>query len=348
MRDELGRGQVLALLAVAAAVVLVAVAGASAMDDEPSGEEILNETRDRYAEADSVVGTANVTVTNGTETANATVEYVTAENGSRVVVTTDNETYRAGSNGSVAWYVAPNESAAYEHDALREEAALASNDSAATPHEVLNRTTDPYENVSVTVLRTAVEDGTEAYVLRVTPENDSHDGNATLWVARDDSQLLRATVTDGTNRTVVDFEETRFNESVHDSTFDPPSDRVAVTGFEEYHSFAATQSNTTLALPQLDATFERAGVVERPEGTAVAQEYDVDGQRVTVVSTTLDREFEDSNGTAVEVNGQNATATTVRDGEAAVVYWRSEGVTTAVVVEDDVDRAVELARRLAN
>jgi len=346
MRTELGRGQVLALVAVAAAVVLVAVAGATAMDDEPSGEAILNETRDRYARADSVVGTANVTVTDGTETADATVEFVTAGNGSRVVVTTANRSYRAGSNGSVAWYVAPNESAAYEHDALREEAALARDDTAATPRQVLNRTGDHYGNVSVTVLRTAVEDGTEAYVLRVTPENESHDGNATLWVARDDSRLLRATVTDGTNRTVVDFEDTRFNASVHDSTFDPPSDRVAVTGFEEYGGFAAAQSNTTLALPRLDATFERAGVVERPEGTAVAQEYAVGGDRVTVVSTTLDREFDDANGTAVEVNGRTATATTVRGGEAAVVYWRSGGVTTAVVVEADVDRALELARRL--
>jgi len=331
---------------VAAALVVVAVfavAGAAVSTDSPSGEQVLNRTVERYETADSVVGTAVVTVENGSETATATVEFAAAGNQSRVVVTRDGTTHRAGRNESVTWYVTPNRTGAWEHDALRQRLETVHDERFdAGPGAVANRTTDIADAVDVERLRTEPRDGTEAHVLRVTPENGSIDGRATLWVATDDGRLLRMTATDGTNRTVVDIRETRFDVTVHDSTFDPPGDRLAVTSVDRYETFAAVQSATDRDLPRTDAEFREAGVIERASGTTVAQLYRTDGDNVTVVSTTANREFDRSDGESVRVGGHDATATTVRD--AAVVYWRDDGVTTAVVVDADRDRAVALAR----
>jgi outer membrane lipoprotein-sorting protein len=348
MDTDLGSARGLTVLVLVGAVALVAVAGAATMGDSPDGETLLNDSYERYAAADSVVGDATVTVANDSASANATVSYAAKGNMSRVVVTRANETYRAGSNGTVAWYVAGNRSGAWELDALRQRARTEYNDSEVpTPEELLERTRERYGNASVEVVRTGSDDGTEAHVVRVTAENESIDGDTTLWIATDDDRLLRAEVTDGTNRTVVDFEDTQFNASVHDSTFDPPADRVSVTRLTRYDSFAAAQSNTSLALPQLDATFVEAGVLGGPEGTDVAQRYRADGDNVTVVTTTVDRSFERAgeNVTNVTVDGHPATVTSARN--ATVVYWETDGVTTAVVVEDDQERALELARRLA-
>jgi len=383
--DGTGRRR-LALFGLAVVVLAVgAVAGATAVDtdgaadSDPDAEEVLNDTLDRYAAAESLVATANVTVTatNGSESANATaaVEFAAADNGSRVVVTGDGRTYRAGTNGSVVWYAGPNGSVAYEHEAVREriaadnrtnatdastEPALAWADGTPTanatnasgPAALLERARDIGDRVDVEIVRREEEDGVEAHVIRVRPADANggrSEARATLWIAADDPRLLRAAVTDGTNATVVDVEETRFNVSVHESTFDPPGDRVAVTTFDRYGTFAAARANTSLDLPALDATFREAGVLRRSGGTLVAQRYRAGGDNVTVVSSTLDRDREYPAGNAtdatnVTIDGRNATLVTLED--AAVVHWRAGDVTTAVVVEADADRALAVARKL--
>lgn len=324
------------------AVVLVAIVGVagvaitSGQSSQPSGEAVLNDTRDRYATAESLVTTAEVTVSNATANRTATVEFAAAGNQSRTIITTDNATYRTGVNESVAWYVGPNRTAAWDRDSY---ARPAGNDS--TP-AVPNRSLDDWENATVEYLRAGDANGTDAHVVEV--RHDGSDARTTLWIAQSDSRLLRAELTDGTNRTTVDYRDTQFNVSVHESTFDPPADRIAVTSVERYDTFAAVQANTSLDLPELDATFREASVLTRSSSTTVAQQYRDAGDNVTVVSTTSDREFDAENGTQVRVNGHNATITTVRD--RAVVYWERDGVRTAVVVDASEDRALELARRL--
>lgn len=330
-------------VAVVVAAALVTVAGAATTGGQsggPSGEAVLNDTRDRYANAESLVTTAEVTVSNATANGTATVEFAAAGNQSRTVVTTDNATYRTGVNETVAWYVGPNRTAAWDRD--RGAAARpAGNGSMATP-DLANRSIDDWENVSVTYLREGSDDGTDAHVIEV--RHTDRDGRATLWIAQSDSRLLRVEATDGANRTVVDYRDTRFNASVHGSTFDPPADRIAITSVERYDTFAAVQANTSLDLPELDATFREATVIARSSETTVAQEYRDAGDNVTVLSTTSDREFDAENATAVTVNGHAANVTTVRD--RAVVYWERDGVRTAVVVAASEERALELARRL--
>jgi outer membrane lipoprotein-sorting protein len=326
------------LVLVVVAVSLVVGAGAAitgGQSGQPSGDAVLNDTRDRYADAESLVTTAEVTVGNETANRTATVDVAAAGNQSRTVVTTDNGTYRAGVNESIAWYVGPNRTAAWDRNASVRPAGNDSMAAAARP-------VDDWENVTAEYLRSDSDDGTDAHVVEV--RHDDGEGTATLWIAQSDSRLLRAEMTDGTNRTTVDYGDTQFNVSVHDSTFDPPADRLAVTSVERYDTFAAVQANTSLDLPVLDATFREASVLTRSSSTTVAQEYRDAGDNVTVISTTSDREFDRENTTAVTVNGHDANVTTVRD--RAVVYWADDGVTTAVVVDASEDRALELARRL--
>jgi outer membrane lipoprotein-sorting protein len=341
MPPTLGGRRRIALFVVVLAT-LAAVAGAAitgGQSGQPSGEAVLNDTRDRYANAESVVTSATVTVTNGTANETTTVEFAAAGNQSRTVVTTDNATYRTGVNETVAWYVGPNRTAAWDREAV----ARPGYNGSTTRDALRNRSFDR-ANVSVTYLRRGSDDGTDAHVVEVTHEGD-RTVTSTLWIARSDSRLLRVETTDGTNRTVVDYRDTQFNVSVHDSTFDPPADRLSVTSVEQYGTFAAVQANTSLDLPTLDATFREASVVRRSSETTVAQRYRAGGDNVTVVSSTSDRGFDRSaNATAVTVNGHPANVTTARD--RAVVYWRTDGVVTAVVVDASEDRAVELARRL--
>lgn len=359
------------MLALAAVSLTAGVTAMAAIDGRPSGEELLNETRERYAHAESVAGTAVVTVDDGSATAGATVEFAATDDAYRIAVARNGTTYRAGSNGTVAWYVGPNGSGAWSVDALRERGSVpagseplelgdgealafgeyaAGEGDAPAPRATLNRTSRALnrttENVSVEVLRTGSDDGIEAYVVRIASENESLDGRATLWIAKDDARLLRAEATDGANATVVDYRDTRFNVSVHESTFDPPADRLTVTGVDRYGTFDAVAAETDFALPTLNATFLEAGVTTRTAGVVVAQRYRTGGENVTVVSTTIDRGFDRSGGdaSAVTVDGHEAIVRTV--GDSAAVYWRSDGVTTAVVAESE-ERAVELARRLA-
>jgi len=318
---------------------LAAVTGAAITTGQPSqptGDAVLNDTRDRYADAESLVTTANVTFDNGTATRSATVEFAAAGNQSRTVVRAPNETHRTGVNESVAWYVGPNRTAAWERNA-----SVAPVDDDSMPTDLANRSVEDWENVTAEYLRRGTVDGTDAHVIELRHDDDTQ---ATLWIARSDSRLLRVETTDGADRTTVDYRDTRFNASVHDSTFDPPADRISVTSVDHYDTFPAAQANTTLDLPSLDATLREATVLTRASATTVAQEYRDAGDNVTVVSTTADREFDDGNATEVTVNGHAANVTSARD--RAVVYWERDGVWTAVVVDADTDRAVDLARRL--
>jgi len=338
MQPSFGDWRRLVLVAVAASLVVGAGAAITGgQSGQPSGDAVLNDTRDRYADAESLVTTAEVTVGNATANETSTVEFAAAGNQSRTVVTAPNATYRAGVNESIAWYVGPNRTAAWDRNA-----SVGPPGNASMPTDLANRSLDDRENVTVEYLRSSSDDGTDAHVVEVTHDGD--DGRATLWIAQSDSRLLRIEMTDGTNRTTVDYRDTQFNVSVHNSTFDPPSDRIAVTSVDRYDSFAAVQANTTLDLPELDATFREASVLTRASETTVAQQYRDAGDNVTVISTTSDREFGSDNATAVTVNGHDANVTTVRD--RTVVYWEDDGVRTAVVVDASEDRAVEVARRL--
>jgi len=107
-----GRGSVttpLALVVVTLAAVAAVLAGAVATgampgmgaDAGPDGETVLDRAEQRYANAETVVGDATVTVANGTAERTVNVSYAVARP-DRVRVSVADR-YVAGTNGSVAW-----------------------------------------------------------------------------------------------------------------------------------------------------------------------------------------------------------------------------------------------------
>ncbi len=365
MTDLTGGRRTLALLAAGlaiAAVVAAAAGPALAGLQGPSGDEVLDRVEQRYERAETVTGTAEVTATNDSATVTATVEFAAADpNSSRVIVTSENRTYRAGTNGTVAWAVGPDGAMAWDTDALDDRrgdgpggavTAGPAPDAANAGPAIADAWTDLLtegtfdENATATLAGTEMVDGTPAYRLALEPTGENRDAPTTLWVAREDYRVLRAETTDGANRTVVDVTETQFDVSVHESTFQPPTDRVAVSTVEEYGTFEAVQANVTLALPQLGggATFEGATVASRGNQTVVAQRYLADGQNVTVVTTTATHRFAFENATAATVDGRSANVTTVRG--RTVIAWTEDDVTTAVAVDGSTERALALARSL--
>ena len=348
----------LGVLAALLAVGLLTAGAATGLpgmgvDDTPSGDEILDRVETRYDTADTLSGTATVTVANETATSTATVEYA-AKQPEKVAYTVENadDTYRVGSNGSVAWAVGENRSYAREIPTESELAAYSERaDERALPSadDTYEPMTDPVaaSNVTATLVDTTDIDGEAAYVIDVAPTDEEAEKAGTLWVATEDSRLLQATATDGTNETTVRVTETQFNVSIHDSTFDPPADRVSVTTTDSYDSFEAVQSATELSLPAYeDGAFTEASVISRAEGQAVVQQYAVDADTVSVITASgasLPLDQLDAERT-VTVDGRSASAVTQDD--RAVVFWIDEGVTTAVAVEGTVDDATAAAAGL--
>ena len=347
----------LGVLAALLAVGLLAAGAATglpgmAVDDQPSGDEILDRVETRYDAADTLSGTATVTVENETTTSTATVEYA-AKQPEKVAYTVEKAgtTYEAGSNGSVAWAVGDNRSYAREIPTDAElEAYEASGDRERLPGEATQygSLTDPASgsNVTATLVETTELDGESAYVVDIESTGDAT-AAGTLWVDTEDSRLLQATATDGTNETTVRVTETQFNVSIHDSTFEPPADRVSVTTTDTYDSFTAVQSATELSLSSYNAdTFTTATVISRANGQAVVQQYGVDGDTVSVITTSgVSMPFDQlDDETTVTIDGRSATA--VERDDRAVVFWTTDGVTTAVAVEGTIEDATAAAAEL--
>jgi len=336
-------GRRLTVLLVGLAVGLLAVGAATglpgmAVTDQPSGDEILDAVETQYDSAETVAGTATVTVSNDSDSTTATVEYAAkSPNKVAYMVNKNGETYEAGSNGSVGWAVGADQ--AYARELPTE--------SEFTQYEP---TTDPVpeSNVTATLVETTDLDGESAYVIELTPTADSEtDVTGTLWVGTEDNRVLQATATDGTNETTVQITETQFNVSIHDSTFEPPADRVSLTTSETYETFAEVSSATELSIPQYpDGEFTEATQVSNADGQAVVQRYETTDGTVSVITATGAASYLDqldSNAT-VSVNGQTATAVE-REGRATV-FWTTENTTTGVAVTGSIEDATEAAQKI--
>jgi outer membrane lipoprotein-sorting protein len=369
---DASRGRLLVVGVVAVAVLALGGLAAAEMvtADGPDGETVLNDSAQRYASAESVTGNATVTVTNGTETETATVEFAaTEDNSSRLVVHSNGSTAAVGTNGTVAWVYAPSAGIVrtVDPDDVNETALAqrlaAANDTAAgtatpapealtvTPMSTAERETlreNVRDNVTITRTDTTTLDGEEAYVVEVASTNESVTATTTAWVSTDDSRLLRVRVTDGEYQMTVDYSDQRFNASIHPETFKPPTDRSAsaALGTTSYERYDALAANASVTVPELDADGYafREGVVGTAQGeTIVAQRY-AGPANVTVVTTDAALPFDDANRT-VTVDGQQANVTSGRD--RTVVYWTDEGTTYAVTTEGSVEETVALARNLS-
>ena len=339
-----------------AAVLLAGVAGVTlAASAPPSGDEILDDTEQRYDAAESVVVAADVTVSNDTETRTYEVSFAATEaNESRVSVTGENGTYVAGTNGTVGWvhdettgltkvYDESDAEPSDEMETKRE--AWAQNHSWDDTRETLYDWSE--ENATAERVGTETVAGTEAYVVEVTPADDT-EGTATVWVATEDATVLRQELAGPNGTVTVDVTETTFNASVADSTFQPPGETAPSVG-EQVDSFDQLQEATDATLPAVTDErfgFDRGSVVAYGGETVVVQRY-TGAANLTVATTT-------SNQTLDAAAAENATETTVAgttvsvtDTERGVAVWWSEGdVRHGVIADLDRDAVVEIAAGL--
>ncbi|MEF8851863.1 MAG: hypothetical protein V5A44_07930 [Haloarculaceae archaeon] len=366
MRDR-GRLPV-TLAAVALAVLAIGAAagltGALPFADGEDGETVVEDVRERYENAETYTADATVTATNGSATHARNVSVVlAAPNSSRLTVRDAAGDTVLGTNGTVAWvYDGANDTArVYPLDGNRSASGALPGNAAWNDTDGANRTADwngtalnlsTYleENVTATVVDTETVRGTETTVVRLDPENESREGTTTLW-ATDDDRLLRLRVSRGENVTTVDLFDQRFNASVHESTFRPPTDAaVTVAVSERYDTFAAAQNATSVTLARLDRPgyeFVEAATATRGGATVTTQRYvrenATTGENTTValVATDDSLPYESENGTQVAVAGENATYVAGEDG--GFVYWTDDGVTRGVA--GDLPRAdlLELA-----
>jgi len=309
--------------------------------DQPSGDEILDDVEQRYDDAETVTGTAEVTVTNDSETKEATVDFAFEEPDQfRFVIEKDDTTSEVGSNGSVVWAVGEEESFA------REIPADGEYDDHEQPDDFV-----PDEDVDAELVDTTEINGEEAYVVELTPTDDAdekfEDVESTVWVSTEDSRVLQVETTDGDKETTVEVTDQQFDVSIHESTFEPPEDRVEVTMTETYDTFDELEASTDLDVPAYDdGEFEEATEFSSADGQAVIQEYTTDDGEVQLITATgaEDRLGDVEDGESVTVDGEDATA--VERDDRSVVFWTDDEVTTGVVVDGSVDDAIEVAEEI--
>jgi len=346
-------GAVLALAL--AALVAAGLAGVTiAAPNAPSGDTILNETADRYESAASVVGQATVTVENDTTTREYEVSFAaTDDNESRVSVTGDDGTYVLGTNGTVAWVHDETTGLTRVYDETDAEAAAdereAWADNASWDARDRAKLYDwSRENATAERVGTESVGGTEAYVVRVTPADDT-EGTLTVWVATESSTVLRQELTGPNGTVVVDVTETEFDVSVADSTFQPPGTAGPTVG-ETVSSVDALRETTALPVPAVTDdrfSFDRGSTLAYGESTVVVQQY-TGATDLTVVTTDADRavgETADAEN-VTETTLAGTTVTVAETDRGLAVAWTDGDTRYAVFGETDRETLLAVAADL--
>lgn len=340
-------GTVLVLIVVLASVGSATASGLTGQAQTPSGDEILERVEQRYETADTVAGRAVVTTTNGSATVSSNVSFAFARpDSSRFVFERDGETFRTGSNGTVAWVVGPQGSVVWDPDVIGRRDVELPTESAGAVSLAAPVGLDA-GNLTGTLVGSRTLDGTPTYEVRVQQPGNRTNATTRVWVTKANYTVRRVVTTDGANRTVVDVTQVWFDVSIHESTFQPPADRIDAPSFARYDTYEEAQNATTFDLPRLeDGTLSDATVTTQGGETIVVQRYEYDGANVTLVSTTATGRLQGvvENATNVRINGRDAAV--ARRDSGFVVVWTEDDVSNAVVVPGSAERAVAVATRL--
>jgi len=366
-RGGIGIGVVLGVVAL---LGVATIAGMAVTDvGAPSGAEILDDAEQRYESAETVVGAATVTATNETATRTYEVSFTAAEeNRSRVSISSDNRTVVLGTNGSVGWIhdertgvtrivsnastpadeamqgadSMPDAMREMDHSALNGSQKQALEDASERARTVMYDWTE--ENTTATRTARETVDGTDAWVVEVTSENESRTGTVTNWIAVDSSKVLKQELSGEHGTMTITYSETRFDISVADSTFQPPSAELPAGA--EIDSFDALQNATDVTVPEVtDSAYEFSeGAVLNYGGETATARY-VGPENVTVfASNTETLPYTSGDATETEIGGVSANVTEM-DGRVAVT-WETDGGTVALVTDSDRETAIELAESL--
>lgn len=340
----------------------------------PSGEDALDRTAERYADADSFVGTVAVDVTYENETdriersARAQVQYL-APDGYRIDVLAPDRVANTtvATNGSVVWLDGP----------TGPPVVRSPNASQSERLEQVNVTGVVEKldaNTSVENRGTATVDGEETYVLDVEytgstelPDDERYanvsdgldeieDANLTVWVDTDDYRLrkVEAVVTgaNGTVTTTMRFESFRFDVAIHESAFQPPTDQQVVSGAFDRTSYdtlaeADAAVDFPVTEPAVPAGFELQSAVVGTQGdraTVTGVYGNGTAEFVVVASEQNPLARFDTDGESLTVG--NETVTVLTQGDTTVLFWEADGRTYGVAGSLGQDRLAEIAAPL--
>jgi outer membrane lipoprotein-sorting protein len=341
------------MVALTSLLLLVGV-GAGVIFAQPAGpttDEIVTGVETRYDDADSYAGVVEVAATYENESgaydrsATVQVQYLAPEN-HRVEVLAP-EKYNgtvAATNGSAVWVARTAGAAAVQPlNATQQDWLSRANVSAAVDRL--------REDASVDATGTATVGGEETYVLQVTPDNESYDAEATVYVDQDDYRVLKieaeATRDGETVSTTMRFRDFTFGVDIHESTFQPPSDRSVVVASLDRTSYdsldeAREDLNFSVATPTLPADFseERVVVGRYGDDATLTSTYTNGSDTIAVVQSERDPLGKlDTDAENVTIGDTDAKYLEARD--TGVVFWRADGQTYAVA--GSVDRATLLA-----
>ena len=349
---------------VAVAVAVVAVSGLAAglatqTQSGPTADSVLNGVEQRYDDAESYTGLINVTATydNGST--------VAERSGSVRVLYAAPDSYRVegvapdraagtvtATNGSVAWARQPGGTTVVR--------PLNETESERFGQVEVGEAVDRLqENATVTYEGTETRDGVETYVLDIAPEeaDDRYEGGATVWVDAEDYRL-RAMETvashDGTEvTTTTTFESVSFGVDVHESTFQPPTDRQVVVAAAErstYESLSAAREAVSfeLATPEPPAGFDlqEVAVASGGEEATVTATYAGENETLAVVQSERDIPSLPSEADTETVTVGDREAQYVETDDYGVVFWSEDGRTTAVTGTVERDRLLAVAASL--
>jgi outer membrane lipoprotein-sorting protein len=354
LRTATSVGVLLAVLGIAIA------AGFVVANDGPTGADVLTDVEDRYESADSVVVHANVTAEHDGTTNEYTVSTVTADS-ERMRVNVSNATEYAvfGHAENTSWVAGSTTEApiVVRNGTVVGQSALSGGTNASalsdarsewdrewdhehggvTPKNLSVSTLLEETNATAEFVETTTVDGETVHVVELSsPERD---GRLTLWATTDTATVLKYRTTTPNGTMTVDVEETHFDVSPAESTFQPPGDdswRTSVDSIEEVQASA----DGPIAVPDETWSFETGTVLASPV-PAVASQYTANGSNLTLVQSNASAFSEapdPDDGRTVEVGNRTVTITDGH-GETTVARW-SSGDLTVIAIGDRSESAL--------
>ncbi|WP_128476990.1 outer membrane lipoprotein-sorting protein [Halorussus pelagicus] len=305
-------------LAALAVVLLVAFSGCSAVEfgQDQSAEEISKQVEQKYEEIGTYTGTVTTEVVMGNETSTSTAEVWANQSGNELRYEYSAPESMNGtilvSNGSTMWMYNGTDNTVRKSNLSGFGAQNATPDYESIIDNFL-------ENYNVSYEGTESVSDRSAYVLSLTPKNDSSTAQftdeMTLWIDKETwFPVKRHSVSSFNNETIettMTFTNLTVDADVPDDTFefDPPSDAEVVE-----NEMPDLHEHDTVAQADANVSFDVTAPERVPDG------YELETVRTTFMGDNATASLTYQNGTdKLSVTQSNRTATIDGDDETVAI-----------------------------
>lgn len=313
-------------------------------DALPDGETLLQRTVAAESTVESLRGVQTTTWTDGNESVSTTYEvWLRPPNETRMELVSSDQPDQFDvlvSNGTTLW--------TYDEDA-NEAVRL---DPGFSPGQ-LQRLQESFAeaflgDMTPTAVGTDTVAGRDAYVVELTPRNDTDSlyESATVWIDRETNYTLKQVGTTGFGRNVtidVTYEEIRFGVEIPDDrfTFEPPDDAEVLNASDfttaQYADVEQAEAAVPFDLPEheVPAGYELDTVVvtENLDGWAASFRYVGENETLLTVGVRERQNrtgFAPQPGESIEIDGVNATVTELPGADLTSIQWEEEDLAYTV------------------